>query len=396
MNGLFRLLENFDARALGSPLQRPVPSSDGHEFALRFADASRAVDGDALDSEQSAEMLLDKAETDILLPGPPSHPDTVVDVKEPATIAIAQGENGSSAPSLKGENMTDETSVPSDTKSDRIGRRRNQAALDISKDILGMGQGGDDQPMAKSLVTSGTLIDQKIRTAAPLFENAIPRDQKSFPDNHLIKSAGEKSANKFSVQDDAPVSVARAVLPINQTLSPMASSPLIDIASVAPMAIRPTAATAPPLPTLDTVIDDQWVARLSQEIGKLTGEKTRLSFQLKPQNLGKLHVEIMSDAAGNVVRVDTDSEIAKQLILGAQGRLEQDIRLTGSKLVRVDVTHQEQSGSQSGHNGPDTQGRRPAIERGEYASNDGSLAEPLLPATRGPDGSSSHLGARYA
>ncbi len=392
MNGPFRLLENFHSKVAGASLQQPFDVIEGHEFALRFVDASLAIDADALDREPPTETPFEKEEPDMLSPGQSEHPEPEVGMNEPVIIAFGQGENGSPAPFSKGQNIPDEILSPSEAKASYLERGRNQIEPDMPKGILRIGQSRDEQPTAKLLVPTRTMNDQKIETDFPFFENAIPRDQKSLLDNHSIKSVGEESAMKMDALGDASASVFRAVLPINQTLSPMASLSPTDIASVAPTVSRPTAATAPPLPTLDTMIDDQWVARLGQEIGKLTGEKTSLSFQLKPQNLGKLHVQIMSDAAGNIVRVDTDSEIAKQLILGAQGRLEQDIRLNGSKLVRVDVTHQEQSGHQS----QDAQGRGPTTERGEYLSPDESLADPSLPATTRPDGPSSHLGARYA
>ena len=43
-----------------------------------------------------------------------------------------------------------------------------------------------------------------------------------------------------------------------------------------------------------------------------------------------------------MVRLETDNETAKTLIIGSQGRLEQDIRLAGIKLARVDVEVQRQ------------------------------------------------------
>lgn len=99
------------------------------------------------------------------------------------------------------------------------------------------------------------------------------------------------------------------------------------------------------IPVLNVEIADQWIEKLSHDIRALSTDKSTLSFQLKPHHLGKLHVAIATDVTGEIVRLETDNENAKALILASQGRLEQDIRLTGMKLARLDVSMQDQFGS---------------------------------------------------
>ncbi|HEY9090172.1 flagellar hook-length control protein FliK, partial [Parasphingorhabdus sp.] len=154
----------------------------------------------------------------------------------------------------------------------------------------------------------------------------------------------------------------------------------------------------------DMEASSQWIAKLSQDIGNLSAEKPVLNFQLKPEHLGKLSVRITAGTAGDVVRLETENENVKALLIGAQGRLEQDIRLSGLKLSRVDVTVQDHPGSQLGQQGSGSResgtetGRNGDARPQEYTAQQSSLRQhgPDVAAANGPAATSSYHGARYA
>ncbi len=149
------------------------------------------------------------------------------------------------------------------------------------------------------------------------------------------------------------------------------------------------------IPVLNVDIVDQWVAKLSQDIKGLSTEKSTLSFQLKPNHLGKLHVAIATDVVGEIVRLETDNENAKALILASQGRLEQDIRLSGMKLARVDVTMQDQFGSQLEQQGSGSRGGEAQLVRdGDSQARQSTDQIPASQKQAAPN--ASHRGARYA
>lgn len=192
-----------------------------------------------------------------------------------------------------------------------------------------------------------------------------------------------------------------------QSAPPSAAMPFIPAVTTAPQTMVSTSIPAPVLPPLDMQAGHQWIARLSHDIEQLSNEnsvKPELNFQLKPEHLGKLSVRITEGAAGDVVRLETENENVKALLLGSQGRLEQDIRLSGLKLARVDVTVQDHSGSQLGQHSSGPREGGAETGRNGSAQSQASLAEQGAPAQNGadvvlPNGAhtaSSRHGARYA
>ena len=188
-------------------------------------------------------------------------------------------------------------------------------------------------------------------------EKSGPKDRQIFSDARLATPLEQQPRPKtgpLASTDAVPIHPVRQ---IKQTV-PLATITTPFVVQALPMITSVTAQTpslaGSSVPELNMDVDGKWVTELSRDIGQLSGSKSSLSFQLKPQHLGQLRVEIVSDSSGNIVRMETDNENAKALIIGSQGRLEQDIRLSGIKLARVDVTVQDDGSSGPGHQGPDT------------------------------------------
>lgn len=220
----------------------------------------------------------------------------------------------------------------------------------------------------------------------------------------LVSIPAKSSDSKISSTAGNMPSIARPIVPASQLSSVWPPATVFEMPT-SPVAMTGMAQMGPitalnavsAVPVVDIEAGDQWIVRLSQDIGRLSAEKSTLNFQLKPNHLGKLHVEITTGAAGDIIRLETESENAKALILGSQGRLEQDIRLSGLKLARVDVTVQDQSGSQLGQQGNMAQDSESGLKRDrgvQAESHDFGMQR--LSSENKSAAASSHRGARYA
>ncbi|MEW4467109.1 flagellar hook-length control protein FliK [Parasphingorhabdus sp. JC815] len=190
-----------------------------------------------------------------------------------------------------------------------------------------------------------SAMEQKIFTAlasddlapdefAPV-EEASLRVVRSGPAQLVNVNVSAATINDTAMTQNAAASSAMSPAP----LSPMAvSSTLLPPSNMS----APVSAPVPTFaPTLNMDTGNEWVSRLSQDIGQLSAEKPELNFQLKPEHLGKLSIKITAGAAGDIVRMEAENGNVKALIISSQTRLEQDIRLSGLKLSRVDVVVQD-------------------------------------------------------
>jgi flagellar hook-length control protein FliK len=123
--------------------------------------------------------------------------------------------------------------------------------------------------------------------------------------------------------------------------------PVTSFGSVAPQplpAAVPAEAVAAPEPgfvavehELDLAQESQWLDRLARDIARTAGSEGKLHFQLKPEHLGALTVEMSQGSAGTSVRMTADSEAARALIADAQPRLIAEARAQGARIASTHV-----------------------------------------------------------
>lgn len=199
-----------------------------------------------------------------------------------------------------------------------------------------------------------------------------------------------------SANATAPVATPRTVVPANSVIenAPTPNGPLAVLtqpeASVVPVLIatepapsfEPTSATTAPdtapdtaqqlgaeavATRLDIANEAEMIDRLARDIAQLSGAEGRLKFQLNPEHLGALHVEVEQRAEGVSLRFGTETEGARQVIVDAQQRLASEARAQGVRVAETHVDlnspHQQQGGSrgQQPHPSP------VVITRGEAA-----------------------------
>ena len=98
---------------------------------------------------------------------------------------------------------------------------------------------------------------------------------------------------------------------------------------------------------LDLARDNQWLDRLAHDISQAATQQGHLKFQLNPEHLGALTVEIANSASGTAIRMTADTDQARAIIADAQPRLLAEVRAQGLRISEshVDLNQQGSGGS---------------------------------------------------
>ena len=416
MNGLLGLAMNIETRPITPSSQNISGMFQGEPYSLNFAEVFAAVDDG--DSEGNADgniehdlLLSENAERQIAMPEPVK-PDLEIPVlsatQTETSEIVKESQIGLNVPELA--KVTDEQPVvdnearqndaPVTKRVTGNDHSRPLQADNLSNDVKAAPVVSDEPELSVSPI-NGTPVQQR---RVPAMDKTTTKDIQTALVAGVEKPAGpQQQSETVPLQDrNLAQTFTAPSAPTQHAVSP---APIFSSSIVAaPPVAAPMPAPIPAFPVLDIEAGNQWIARLSRDISQLSTEKPELNFQLKPENLGKLSVRITAGAAGDVVRLETESENVKALLIGSQGRLEQDIRLSGLKLARVDVTVQDHSGSQPGQhgsgsreNGPDT-GRNSDAQPQEYRDHQNPLTQQGsdVLAPLGTAAASPHHGARYA
>jgi len=107
---------------------------------------------------------------------------------------------------------------------------------------------------------------------------------------------------------------------------------------------------------LDLARDTQWLDRLARDISQAAHREGHLRFQLNPENLGALTVEIANGAAGTAIKLTAETDHARSIIADAQPQLIAEVRAQGLRVseTHVELNQQQQQaggGSASAHGG---------------------------------------------
>ncbi|MET0270204.1 MAG: flagellar hook-length control protein FliK [Sphingomonas sp.] len=127
--------------------------------------------------------------------------------------------------------------------------------------------------------------------------------------------------------------------------APQASAPMPDAAAATTPA--PAAPETAIQRHLDVAHDGAWLDRLARDIALSADRDSHMRFQLNPERLGALTVDIAGGADGASVRFTADNEAARALIADAQPRLVAEARAQGARIAdaQVDVSGGGQQGA---------------------------------------------------
>ena len=99
---------------------------------------------------------------------------------------------------------------------------------------------------------------------------------------------------------------------------------------------------------LDLARDGEWLDRLARDIARVADHDARLRFQLNPEHLGSLRVELTNAGDGTAIRLTADSEAARAILIDAQPRLIAEARAQGLRISESQVDIGGQTGQQRG------------------------------------------------
>ena len=88
---------------------------------------------------------------------------------------------------------------------------------------------------------------------------------------------------------------------------------------------------------LDLARDTQWLDTLAKDIARAASSDSQLRFQLNPEHLGSLKVELINSAQGTSVKLTADTEAARSILADAQPRLIAEARAQGLRISEATV-----------------------------------------------------------
>lgn len=190
---------------------------------------------------------------------------------------------------------------------------------------------------------------------------AVATESNAMPAGNDAEAPKEAAAPPVAASAPAPaVTLPTTAVPA-AALSPAPAATAGDIATAAPDHAEQSVARQ-----LDLVRDHRWLDQIARDISQAATQQGHLRFQLNPEHLGALTVEIANSASGTSIRMTAETDQARAIIADAQPRLLAEVRAQGLRVAEshVDLNQQGSGGSASaqGQQQQPQQQQRPASE----------------------------------
>lgn len=169
--------------------------------------------------------------------------------------------------------------------------------------------------------------------------------------------ASQAAANHAQQQIDPQLAaLAQAMQQAGKDDKPAHAAPDTSATTTATLGIAPVSTPAPaaradatqmvatPTPTdqminhhLDLAKDTQWLDTLARDIARAANNESHMRFQLSPEHLGTLKVELLNGSNGTSVKLTTETEAARQILADAQPKLVAEARAQGLRISEAQV-----------------------------------------------------------
>jgi len=223
---------------------------------------------------------------------------------------------------------------------------------------------GAAPPAAPAPAESASTVPARAATPAePIADAAVTPEAKAAPAKAkaVKQAAGESAPPKSDAAVDGDIaSLLRRIQGWAETAdrAPRAADGKVDAAGSAappPSFTAPSSAAPSPPGTapidgsaqiierhLDTARDGEWLDRLARDIAASATQSNRMKFQLNPEHLGSLHIELSHGADGVSIRIAPDSDAGRAMLAGAEPRLAAEARAQGLRVAdaRIDLNYQ--------------------------------------------------------
>jgi flagellar hook-length control protein FliK len=241
------------------------------------------------------------------------------------------------------------------------------------------------------------VIAQPARGVSIAIETRTQTDAETVPVQKSEMAAAAPPSD--SAPSAAPVAEApaeTAAAPVAESASPAA---LITPLPAAPTGestdlVTDTAIDAPSQAEqsierhLDLARDTRWLDRLARDISQAASQQGHLKFQLNPEHLGALTIEIANSAAGTAIRMSADTEQARAIIADAQPRLLAEVRAQGLRVAEshVDLNQQGNGGSASAQGQQQQQQQRPSADHKPFGATQNAIRDDADDSAPNDDG----------
>ncbi len=158
---------------------------------------------------------------------------------------------------------------------------------------------------------------------------------------HAMQQAGkdDKPAQATPDTSAAAATTSLGIAPVS-TPAPAAR------ADGAQMVATPVPADQMMTHHLDLAKDTQWLDSLARDIARAANSETHMRFQLSPEHLGTLKVELLNSSNGTSVKLTTETEAARQILADAQPKLVAEARAQGLRISEAQVNVGSHGGGQ--------------------------------------------------
>lgn len=379
-----------EAQIRSTPVPTPMPvSSDGTEVAIATVAPTPPQDTVPPATDQ--------------LPPAASPAPTEANPVAQAVVVEATTLNAP-ADTETGVKSSAASAVPT-ALSERPAPARDTVAPDITETSPAPSPPTATTPARPTTMTSGSadVAPPAVPTATPTAIDPAPRDiapAAAPEDDSLVAAAQARShsaapaisAERKPViegmasakadtprrrEEDQSLPVADRAPSDPGTPAPLAAATVSGIdASAATGAAQPSHSQQSIARHLDLARDSQWLDQLAQDISQAATREGHLKFNLNPEHLGSLQVEIVNTAAGTSVRMTADTDAARTIIADAQPRLVAEARAQGLRITEthVDLGGQAGSGSTNGRQ-PSSEDHKPFV-RTQVVTRDGTGDSP--------------------
>lgn len=126
---------------------------------------------------------------------------------------------------------------------------------------------------------------------------------------------------------------------------------------------------------LDTSRGDMWLTDLASDIVSARQADKRLSFSMRPENLGLLDIDIASGEKGLSLKMTTGSEDAAHLLSSAQSKLTDELRSQNVRVAETEIQSRSENQSQHDSRSPPSREARTTPGKVEHEVNEEATVE---------------------
>ncbi len=158
----------------------------------------------------------------------------------------------------------------------------------------------------------------------------------------LAQAMQQATKDDKPIQDQPDAPTGLGIAAVTSTATTASANPTQGMQATA----APTPADQMMTHHLDLAKDAQWLDSLARDIARAANSESHMRFQLSPEHLGTLKVELLNGSNGTSIKLTTETEAARQILADAQPKLVAEARAQGLRISEAQVNLGGQGGGQ--------------------------------------------------